>query len=166
MPQIRRKPRPRPTPSPIQVCEVPGTWQLPLQTVPGRRLGETEGGRATDTLESAQVWGGAEGDADGFGFKPVWSRYPGRSARITPVGGLRAAFWVAREEPGRVRLTAIAQQQNLASLGWQWKAILFSTLRRASQLTPTLLVITKVKGNLRVGQSLSQPLSQWTCCCV
>ena len=111
------KPRSRPTPSPIQVCEVPEGWQLPLQTVPGRRLGETEWGRATDTLGSAQVWGGAEGDADGLGLTPGWSRCPGRSAGIAPVGGLRAALWVAREEPGRVRLTAIAQQQNLASLG-------------------------------------------------
>lgn len=111
------KPRPRPTPSPIRACLISEGSQLLFQTVPGQRLGETRWGREADTLGSAQVWGGPERDADGLGLPPSWSRCPGRSAGIAPVGGLRAAFWVAREEPGRDRLIAIALPQNLAFWG-------------------------------------------------
>lgn len=111
------KPRPRPTPSPIRACEISEGSQLLFQTVPAQRLGETVWGRAADTLGSAQVWGGPERDADGLGLPPSWSRCPGRSAGIAPVGGLRAALWVARDEPGRDRLIAIALPQNLAFWG-------------------------------------------------
>lgn len=97
----------------------------------------------------------------GFG-----SGCPARSAGIAPVGGLRAALWVAKRRAWKGPSHRYRPAAELGSLGWQWKPMLFSTLRRASQLTATLLVITKVKGNLWAGQNLCQPPSQQTCCCV
>lgn len=65
----------------------------------------------------AQALRGAGRDAHGLGLSPSGSRCLGRSAGIAPVGGLRAALWVARDERGRDSLSAIVQQQNLAYAG-------------------------------------------------
>lgn len=82
-------------------------------------------------------------------------RCPGRSAGIAPVGGLRAAFWVARDEPGKDHLS---HRRRPGSTTW----LLWGGSGHSGYFPPRgePPVIVKVKGNLRAGGSLSHPSSR------
>lgn len=103
------KPRLRPTPSQIRVCGAPEGSQLPFQAAPGQRQGKNRGRGRRVRWGPSRALGGADRDAGELGLTSSQPCCPSGSAGIAPVGGLRAAFWVARHEPGRDHFTAIAR---------------------------------------------------------
>lgn len=109
-------------------------WAAPLGLLPTRVRGTPRGLPASSRRRAGAEAGqpgscrrgrrGGDGQGRGLGhLRP--SRRRGRSARIAPVGGLRAARWVAgRGErgawPGTLPPPSPAAELG-CSLGWRWK---------------------------------------------